>query len=84
MKSSEIAQIASRGVVVPWVVRLVRLVRLIHLAHLLALGERGDGVVVVLLLLLLLLLHETEAEADAEADWEPPVSGCLCGCMGGW
>lgn len=84
MKSSEIAQIASRGVVVPWVVRLVRLVRLvhlIHLAHLLALGERGDGVVVVLLLL---LLHETEAEADAEADWEPPVSGCLCGCMGGW
>lgn len=34
MKSSEIAQIASRGVVVPWVVRLVRLVHLVHLIHL--------------------------------------------------
>lgn len=48
MKSDEIAQIASRGVLVPWVVRLVRLVHLVHLVHLnhlvhlLALGERGE------------------------------------------
>lgn len=66
MKSNEIAQIASHGVVVPWVVRLVRLVHLvhlIHLAHLLALGKHCEGFVT-----LFLLLHETEADADADAE----------------
>lgn len=69
MKSSEIAQIASRGVLVPWVVRLVHLVRLVYLIHpsgrpnLLALGEYIECLVRKRVVL---IVHETETETEAD------------------